>query len=312
MSYHVLHLHEHGLHLHKDRGQLVAVNSANKVRKLPIEDIRAIVIAAKGVVLSNELLSALLENDSIILYLGEKYQAVGYTAAISRLTQAHLVEIQLSKRSKINKSIWNEIIKAKIENQSQVMSLMSPDTENPINRFLGMIVPDEATAARVYWSGYFKILRQSEIRGPNRDRTSSDLINVSLNYGYAILSALVHRSLLVHGFIPQLGIHHKYRFRSLPLVYDLMEPFRPFVDLHIFDVMNSNINFEDEKEYFKALAQFHQKPIIYGDKFKIKIVDSIDYYVRAIANALGKESTKGLWIPRINRGFVYASDMERV
>ncbi len=89
-------------------------------------------------------------------------------------------------------------------------------------------------------------------------------------------------------------------------------PIRPFVDLHIFDVMNSNINFEDEKEYFKVLAQFHQKPIIYGDKFKIKIVDSIDYYVRAIANALGKESTKGLWIPRINRGFVYASDMERV
>lgn len=310
MSYHVLHLHEHGLHLRKDRGHLVATNPLNKVRKLPIEDIRAIIIAAKGVVLSNELISALLENDSIILHLGEKYQAVGYTAAISRLTQAHLVEIQLSKRSKINKLIWNEIIKAKVENQFKVISTINPNGENSMSRFVRMNFPDEATAARIYWSEYFKVVKQSEIRGPNRDRRSSDLINVSLNYGYAILSALIHRSLLVHGFIPQLGIHHKYRFRSLPLVYDLMEPYRPFVDLHIYEIINSDVSFEDEKEYFKVLAQLHQKPIIYGDKFKIKIVDSIDYYVRAIASAFEKESVANLWIPKINKDYVYAPNME--
>ena len=93
---------------------------------------------------------------------------------------------------------------------------------------------DEANCARRYWQLYFPSIGWSAAK---RDRKDDTAPNQMLNYGYAVLAALCHRSLIVHGLLPQLGVHHKPRYRSDPLVYDLMEPFRPAVELMLAEFM---------------------------------------------------------------------------
>ncbi len=93
---------------------------------------------------------------------------------------------------------------------------------------------DEANCAKRYWQLFFPAIGWSATK---RDRKEDTAPNQMLNYGYAVLSALCHRSLIVHVLLPQLGVHHKPRYRSDPLVYDLMEPFRPAVELMLAEFM---------------------------------------------------------------------------
>ena len=51
-----------------------------------------------------------------------------------------------------------------------------------------------------------------------------------LNYGYAVLRAIVARALCASGLHPSLGVHHHNRYDTFCLADDLMEPFRPLVD----------------------------------------------------------------------------------
>ena len=51
-----------------------------------------------------------------------------------------------------------------------------------------------------------------------------------MNYGYAILRAVIARALVGSGLLPVYGIHHHNRYNAYCLADDIMEPYRPFVD----------------------------------------------------------------------------------
>jgi CRISPR-associated protein Cas1 len=73
-----------------------------------------------------------------------------------------------------------------------------------------------------------------------RDR-DGDPPNNLLNYGYAILRAVVARSLVGSGLLPTQGIHHRSQYNAYCLADDVMEPYRPYVDKMVCELVNNHV-----------------------------------------------------------------------
>ena len=144
-------------------------------------------------------------------------------------TQNERFRHQLDASLPLRKQLWQQTIQAKINNQAAVLSACT-GVETKCMRAWASDVrsgdPDnlEARAAAYYWKSFFP-----DIPGFTRDREGMPP-NHLLNYGYAILRAVVARGLVGSGLLPTLGIHHHNRYNAYCLADDIMEPYRPLVD----------------------------------------------------------------------------------
>jgi CRISPR-associated protein Cas1 len=153
---------------------------------------------------------------------------------------------------------------------------------------------DEGNCARRYWQLYFPAIGWTASR---RDRRQDTPANQMLNYGYAVLAALCHRSLIVHGLVPQLGVHHKPRYRSDPLVYDLMEPFRPAVDLMLAEFMvEPEISM---KAWAKKVGTELRDRRVRRGTYTLKLMDAIDASANSLARAYAEQSAARFWVPEL-------------
>jgi CRISPR-associated protein Cas1 len=293
MSHHILHVFQHGCVLGRDRGSIVCKVDGQPTRSLPFEDVRAVIIAARGVTLTSNFLSALLENDAIILHCDERYQPCGVTAPLSRVVDLQVLEHQTKRPRILNERLWHEMLRGKTLNQARVLrrrELSSPHLDLALKqgRF------DEGNCARRYWQLYFPSIGWVS---SSRDRKQENAPNQMLNYGYAVLAALCHRSLLIHGLLPQLGVHHKARFRSEPLVYDLMEPFRPVVDLMLAEFM-----VEPEvsmKGWTKKIGMDLRGRRVKHGKYSLKLMDAIEASAKSLARSYAELSAACFWVPEL-------------
>lgn len=122
-------------------------------------------------------------------------------------------------------------------------------------------------------------------------------VNQMLNYGYAVLGAIIHRSIAIHGLNPALGVHHRFRFRSDPLVYDLLEPLRPLCDYLLlrFHLADSSRNI---KVWVKQVAQdLLDFKVVVDQSKSLKLIYAIDRYVLSVADAFRTGAMTGLFIP---------------
>jgi CRISPR-associated protein Cas1 len=134
----------------------------------------------------------------------------------------------------VRKRLWRQIVRAKIMAQAALLvELRGRDFGlGVLARHVRSGDPAniEARAARRYWPAVFADLNF------RRQRDNEDQ-NVLLNYGYAVLRAIVARAISAAGLHPSLGIHHHNRYDAFCLADDLMEPFRPAVDHAVADYM---------------------------------------------------------------------------
>jgi len=141
------------------------------------------------------------------------------------------------------KQLWQQTIKAKIENQAAVLKEYS-DTEVKCMHVWAADVKSgdsnnlEARAAAYYWKNLFRI------EGFTRDREGIPPNNL-LNYGYAILRAVVARSLVASGLLPTFGIHHHNRYNAYCLADDIMEPYRPYVDRLVCNIIKQGVDYAE-------------------------------------------------------------------
>jgi len=147
--------------------------------------------------------------------------------------------------------LWQQTVKAKIQNQAAVLSTWEIDNSY-LKRYGQLVLSgdtsnQEAQAARYYW----KMLFNEEEPFFIRERFG-DYPNNFLNYGYAILRATVARSLVGSGLLPTLGIHHRNKYNAYCLADDIMEPYRPYVDHLVKELMN---DFPEEKELSKEIKR---------------------------------------------------------
>jgi CRISPR-associated protein Cas1 len=293
MSYHVLHVFRHGATLAKERGFIVCRAQDKSERKLPHEDLRAVIIAARGVTLTSNFVSAVLETDGIILHCNESYQPCGVTAPLERVIDHRAFLNQTSRPKRLNERIWQRILRGKTVNQQRVLEhkeLRSPHLELALKS--GNI--DEGNCAKRYWQLFFPAIGWTSTK---RDRKENTAPNQMLNYGYTVLAALCHRSLIVHGLTTALGVQHATRYRSTPLVFDLMEPFRPVVDMMLAEFMTEpEVNM---RAWSKKVGTDLRERRVSHHRYSLKLMDAIDSSANSLARSYSQMTVEPFWVPEL-------------
>jgi CRISPR-associated protein Cas1 len=293
MSFHVLHIFQHGATLSKDRGFIVCRAQDQPEKRMPHEDLRAVIIAARGVTLTSNFISAVLETDGIILHCNESYQPCGVTAPLERVIDQRAYLHQVSQPKRLNERLWQRMLRGKTRNQQRVLErkeVRSPHLELALKS--GAI--DEGNCARRYWQLYFPAIGWSATK---RDRKEDTAPNQMLNYGYTVLGALCHRSLIVHGLTPSLGVKHMPRYRSTPLVFDLMEPFRPMVDMMLAEFMTEmDVSM---KAWAKKVGTELRERRMAHERYSLKLMDAIDASASSLARSYAEKAVEPFWVPEL-------------
>ncbi len=240
----------------KDRQMVVKIPQVEKnetlpeifkeefTKTIPVEDIGIVILNNKQITITHGLLEALLANNCAVITCDSSQMPVGLLLPL----QVHTVQnerfrAQIDASLPLKKQLWQQTIQAKISNQAAILQqcrnfhaknmlawasdVRSGDVENM-----------EARAAAFYWKTLFPTISDFT-RG--RDGVPP---NNLLNYGYAILRAIVARSLVGSGLLPTLGIHHHNRYNAYCLADDIMEPYRPFVDRIVIEIVDSGTSFD--------------------------------------------------------------------
>lgn len=207
----------------------------------PIEDIGIVILDNKRITITQGLLEALLENNCAVITCDSHSMPVGLMLPLyGNSTQNERFREQLASSLPLRKQLWQQTIKAKIENQAAVLASYSKVSTKAMERWANDVRsgdPEniEGRAAAYYWKNVFSEFKQ--LAGFTRDRNGMPPNNL-LNYGYAILRAIVARGLVSSGMLPTLGIHHHNRYNAYCLADDIMEPYRPYVDQLVLSIVS--------------------------------------------------------------------------
>lgn len=210
------------------------------VTTVPIEDIGVVVLDNKQITITQGAIAALLDNKAALITCDDKRMPTGLLLPLQGNTvQNERFRSQIEASQPLLKQLWQQTVKAKIENQAAILQQQYGAPDRTMLRLSNNVRsgdPDncEAQAAVYYWKKVFP-------NNPNflRDR-NGEAPNNLLNYGYAILRAVVARALVSSGLLPVYGIHHHNRYNDYCLADDIMEPYRPFVDRLVVSMVDNN------------------------------------------------------------------------
>lgn len=223
-------------HLFMARGFMVVQDTEGERKELgqvPLDDIAAVIANAHGLSYTNNLLVALAERGAPFVLCAANHNAVGMLLPIDgNHHQGKRFDAQLEATKPTAKRLWAEVVRAKLEQQAAALEAMGGPTA-PLTALVSKVRsgdPDnlEAQGARRYWGLLFgdKFRRDQDAGG----------LNAMLNYGYTVLRATTARAVIAAGLHPTLGLHHSNDSNPMRLVDDLMEPFRPVIDLKIWQL----------------------------------------------------------------------------
>ncbi len=219
---------------------------------IPIEDIGVVILDHKQITITHGVLEKLLANNCAVITCDSSRMPVGLLLPLDgNTTQSERFKDQIAATIPLKKQLWQQTVKAKIENQAYVLNSLTGEIVKNMEVWASDVRsgdPDnyEARAAVYYWANLF-----SFIPGFNRYREGIPPNNL-LNYGYAILRAVIARSLVGSGLLPTLGYHHRNKYNAYCLADDVMEPYRPFVDRLVFEVVKSGVDFSDLNKEIKS------------------------------------------------------------
>lgn len=211
------------------------------VRTIPIEDIGVVLLDHKQITTTQALLEALLENNCAIITCDSNHLPVGLMLPLcGNTTQSERFRDQIDASLPLKKQLWQQTIQYKIRNQAAVLQQVNGSVARNMLAWAAEVKSGdsdnlEARAAAFYWRNLF-----ADHPDFVRDR-EGEMPNNLLNYGYAILRAVVARALVASGMLPTLGIHHHNRYNAYCLADDIMEPYRPYIDALVVDICRKGL-----------------------------------------------------------------------
>lgn len=208
-------------------------------RTIPIEDIGIVLLDHQQITITHGLLNALQENNCAVITCSACHMPSGLLLPLDGHTlQNERFRSQLEASLPLRKQLWQQTIQAKITNQAHLLAEVLGEPVPNMLAWAKLVKSGdtgnlEARAAAFYWRNLFITL-------PDFTRGREEIApNSLLNYGYAILRAIIARSLVGCGLLPTLGIHHHNKYNAYCLADDIMEPYRPFVDQLVVDLCNN-------------------------------------------------------------------------
>ena len=220
---------------------LTAAFKRQSERTFPIEDLGVVILDNKQITVTQGLLERLMENNCAVITCDSARMPAGLFLPLDgHSVQSERFRAQIECSKPLRKQLWQQTVAAKIANQESVLRRLVPGCETRnMQVWAGEVKSDDADnlegrAAAYYWRNLFP-----EVPGFVRGREGLPPNNL-LNYGYAIVRAVVARSLVGTGLLPTLGIHHRNKYNAYCLADDIMEAYRPVVDEAVKEMMAEN------------------------------------------------------------------------
>lgn len=208
------------------------------LHELPAEDIATVVLDNREIIITTYCLEQLSSRGTVVILCNGKHMPesvlLPYGANSRRLKTIHR---QISQKKPRLKQLWRQVVQEKIRNQGRCLEFCGK--ENIVDRLVDKVKSGDTTNVEsMAAAAYFPMLF-----GEDFTRRTPYLVNDILNYGYMILRSAIARYLAIYGFEPSLGLFHHSELNAFNLADDLLEPFRPLVDLYAFHFV------ESEEEY---------------------------------------------------------------
>lgn len=258
-----------------------------------IEDISALMLENRQSTITTAALSRLGQGGCAVFVCDEKHLPCAVlTSYHQHSRELTVVRKQMEASEPLKKRMWQSVVVAKIRNQAHCMRLSEKQEQaDTLLRMAGRVKSGdtdnvEATAAQAYFPALF---------GEGFSRGDENGYNAGLNYGYAILRGCMARTLAVYGFLPVLGLHHHSTLNDFNLADDLMEPFRPVVDLLVLRNIKEDDTLTPEKK--RLLFNCLNLDILSGGQHH-SVSYAIDRLVQRLVRSLS-EGKPGLILPEL-------------
>ena len=231
----------------RDGQLLVRLPAEERSRSIPIEDIGVLILDHQQISITHGLMNALEAHKCALITCSASHMPSGLLLPLdAHSLQSERFQTQIEATLPLKKQLWQQTVRMKIQNQARVLEEVYAHPQGNMLAWVKQVRSGdphnlEARAAAYYWANLFpslpKFTREREGSAPN----------ALLNYGYALLRAVVARSLVSVGLLPTLGIHHHNRYNAYCLADDIMEPYRPYVDKFVQEIY--------EREYPESLTK---------------------------------------------------------
>jgi CRISPR-associated protein Cas1 len=237
-------------------------NETKEVHTFPIEDLGILVLEHPQISLTANLLEKLMEKQVAVITCNSQYLPSGMFLPLDgHSEQTGRIRTQLEASIPLKKQLWQQTVRAKIQNQAEVLLRKQLDNKRLLKIQNDVMSGDsgncEAIAAAFYW-GQLYGMAFTRSRGTQTP-------NGQLNFGYAIVRSMVARALTASGMFPSIGINHRNKYNAFCLADDIMEPYRAFVDwtvLHLPDIENTEEGMTKEQKV--ELLKLPQMDVMIG------------------------------------------------
>ena len=230
------------------RGFLRVEEEGNILKDIPFNSLHAVIVSAFNIIYTGNILQRLCEENIPLVIVGKNYVPNGLLLSyIGQSKQTEIQYLQIENKKPLEKKLWQLIVREKIKNRSKVLKLFGK--ENKLEHISKTVLSGdssnrEAYAARLYFKSLFgeAFIRDKDLAG----------INSFLNYGYAILRASIARYVVAAGLNPCYGVGHRNKLNPFCLVDDLIEPFRPLIDCHVYKLCEKGEDLSELTPKYKA------------------------------------------------------------
>jgi len=261
---------------------VIELKDSDTPQSAPIEDIGLIILDHQQITITQALMAKLLANNTALITCDDTHHPTGLLLSLDgHSLQSQKFQAQIEASAPLKKQLWQQTIAAKIENQAAMLDFRREENKLLLRLSENVKSGDsenaEAQAAVYYWKKVFP-----EFLNFRRERHGPPPNNL-LNYGYAILRALVARSLVGSGLLPTLGIFHRNQYNAYCLADDIMEPYRPFVDFTVYQIIRNNgTNLEMTPAMKKSLLQLPAMDVMMENK-KTPLINAVQRTTASLA-----------------------------
>ena len=286
MDRQIIEITNNGFSLSLYRGFLVVENKEQNIRQdIALDNILSLVLSAEDIVLSKNIVDAVCEQGGNIIFCGKTYLPTAMVMPyVGHWLMAPRVRSQTECSKPLQKNLWKSIVQNKILNQAKILSYFFPKSAyvERLKNLAKSTLSNDATNNEGLAAGiYFKSLFGKDFK---RDRLNDDA-NLLLNYTYTVLRAMVARAVAGNGLLPYLGLKHCTRANPLPLVDDLIEPFRAVADKIVFEELNRMVDVEHIEltpDIKRRLVKIVMYPVKTA-KGEVSLSDGISEFVGSLA-----------------------------
>lgn len=263
------------------KNEQLEVNGDTK-GSIPVEDIRTLLIESQASTISTYAMAFLAQNGVCVYFCDDKHLPCSIlTPFCQNSRQKKQIEIQISQTKPKLKNMWREIVVSKISNQAKCLELCGFEKScvEKLQSLTKRVLSGDSTNVE----GYAAAFHFAHLFGADFSRNDENDINAALNYGYAIIRGYICRTIAKYGYEPSIGIHHCSQLNNFNLADDIIEPFRPLVDMYVFKrcagkAFDRNVRMD--------LANILNYEILYQNEKQ-----SVAYAIELTVQSLGKNFT---------------------